>query len=99
MTVDNIELTPHFEQLIARLVESGEYQSASEVLEDGLRMLEESRIEEAAAFGEEFQRLVKEGLGQLERGEGIELHGDQELRDYIQEIADRVCVRHKKRVS
>ncbi len=59
MTVDNIELTPHFQQFITRLVESGEYHDANEVLEDGLRLLEESRIDEAAYEAEAADALLR----------------------------------------
>ena len=37
----NIALTPHFDQFVQSRVESGRYQSASEVVRDGLRLLEE----------------------------------------------------------
>ncbi|MFI5381788.1 MAG: type II toxin-antitoxin system ParD family antitoxin [Tepidisphaerales bacterium] len=37
----NIALTPHFDQFVQSKIESGRYQSASEVVRDGLRLLEE----------------------------------------------------------
>jgi antitoxin ParD1/3/4 len=41
-------LTKRQERLIETLVESGRYQNASEVLRDGLRLVEERQAEEAA---------------------------------------------------
>jgi antitoxin ParD1/3/4 len=37
----NISLTPHFEELVKGKVESGLYNSASEVMREALRLLEE----------------------------------------------------------
>lgn len=39
----NVSLTPAMEQEIEKLVASGEYASASEVLRDGFRLLKERR--------------------------------------------------------
>jgi antitoxin ParD1/3/4 len=39
----NISLTDQLEQFVAEQVKSGEYQSASEVVRDGLRLLAEQR--------------------------------------------------------
>lgn len=37
----NVSLTPHFEEFIQALVGSGKYNSASEVVRDALRLLQE----------------------------------------------------------
>ena len=56
----NVSLTSTLETLVHRLVESGRYKSASEVVRDGLRLLEERE-----SFREikltELRRLVREG--------------------------------------
>lgn len=44
----NIALTKHFEELIARLVESGRYNNSSEVVRAGLRILDAAEREQAA---------------------------------------------------
>lgn len=47
----NVALTKHFEALIARLVKSGRYNNASEVVRAGLRSLEaEERAHALLAF-------------------------------------------------
>ena len=38
----NVSLTPHLEALVQRKVESGLYGSASEVMREALRLLEEA---------------------------------------------------------
>jgi antitoxin ParD1/3/4 len=54
----SVVLTPHFEKLIAGMIAEGEYSSASEVVREGLRLLEARRTEievlrEALREGEE----------------------------------------------
>jgi antitoxin ParD1/3/4 len=48
MPTRNVVLTDHQQQLIESLVDSGRYQNASEVLRDGLRMVEQREAEDAA---------------------------------------------------
>lgn len=60
----NISLTPHFEELVKGKVESGLYTSASEVMREALRLLEEydqlraRRLEE---LRHEIQRGIDSG--------------------------------------
>ena len=46
MPTRNVVLTKHQEKLIETLVGSGRYQNASEVLRDGLRLLEHEQSSE-----------------------------------------------------
>jgi len=67
-------LTPELEELIAQKVQSGRYTTASEVIREALRLLEEHdeiRQKRLAAIREKIDR----GLEQLDNGEGIP--GDQ----------------------
>ena len=66
----NIALTPHFEHLVKAKVSSGRYESASEVVREGLRLLEE-RDEQQANLAE-LQRDVEAGWQQSERGEVVD---------------------------
>jgi antitoxin ParD1/3/4 len=66
----NVSLTPELEELISQKVQSGRYTSASEVIREALRLLEEQdqlRQKRLAAIRQE----IDEGLTQLDRGEGI----------------------------
>jgi antitoxin ParD1/3/4 len=70
----NVSLTPELEKLVTQKVESGLYQSASEVIREGLRLLDDhDRLREFHL--DEVRKKIKIGLDQLDRGEGIP--GDQ----------------------
>lgn len=67
----NVSLTAELEALIAERVESGRYLSASEVVREGLRLLEErDRFRDEALTG--VRRKIEEGLASLEEGERID---------------------------
>jgi len=66
----NVSLTPELEKLVASKVESGRYQSASEVIREGLRLLDDQdRLRELHLS--EVKKKIQTGLDQLNRGEGI----------------------------
>lgn len=64
----NISLTPELEQLIHQKLTSGRYQSASEVVREALRLLEE-RDQLRALRLEELRSEIRVGIEQADRGE------------------------------
>ena len=72
----------HFEAMIKRLVDSGRYASASEVMRDGLRLLEEQeqlyqiRLE---ALREEIQKGLDSGPSEPWDAEDIKAEGRRRL--------------------
>ncbi len=66
----NIHLGETFDNFVAELIESGLYQSQSEVIREGLRLLKE-REDLRKLKLETLRREVQIGLDQLDRGEGI----------------------------
>ena len=63
----NVALTPHLAKFVDDLVESGTYNSASEVVRDGLRELQRRKHADQLT---EIQARVGTGLDELDRGEG-----------------------------
>lgn len=57
----NVSLTPHLEKLVKNKVDSGLYGSASEVMREALRLLEE-RDRRHALRVEELRAEIKKGL-------------------------------------
>jgi antitoxin ParD1/3/4 len=69
----NISLNPHFESLIQTKVESGLYNSASEVVREALRLMEErDQLRELRL--EELRREIQKGI---DSGESTPLDMDE----------------------
>jgi len=67
----NVSLTPELEKFVSAKVESGRYNSASEVVREALRLLEEhdsARAAQLLEFNEELGRR----LTSLDRGEVVD---------------------------
>jgi antitoxin ParD1/3/4 len=80
----NVSLTPELEKLVQEKVASGLYQTASEVIREGLRLLKERDDRQTAALRE----AIQEGLTQLETGKYQE-YTDATLADLTQAVKDR----------
>jgi antitoxin ParD1/3/4 len=66
----NISLTPELEQMVDDRVKSGRYASASEVIREGLRLLEEQEQLKQQRLAD-VRRKIDRGIEQLDRGEGV----------------------------
>jgi len=66
----NVSLTPELEQFVSAKVESGRYNSASEVVREALRLLEEFDSARAARLAE-FNGELGRRLASLDRGESL----------------------------
>jgi antitoxin ParD1/3/4 len=67
----NVHLTPELERLVQDKVKSGRYNSASEVVREALRLLEENDQIRRMRI-QEMRRKIQEGWDSLRRGEGID---------------------------
>lgn len=88
MATRNVVLTDHLEKVVNDLVLSGRYQNASEVLREGLRLLEKREAEEAAKL-EALRHATSLGLMDLETGRFVEISGD-ELGGLLDDIGNQV---------
>lgn len=66
----NVSLTPALEKFVAQKVQSGLYQTASEVIREGLRLLEERDALQQARL-DDIRQAIQDGNAQLVRGEGL----------------------------
>jgi antitoxin ParD1/3/4 len=85
----NVSLSPELEQLVNRKVSSGLYQTTSEVVREGLRLLIE-RDQRAKSL----RRDIRAGFAAVARGEYTDHDGTT-----IQRLADRVKSRGRKRLA
>lgn len=86
----NVSLTPELEQFVKNKVEKGRYNSASEVVREALRMLEDAEKARAAQLAE-FHANVDRRLASLDRGESVD---GSTLRKQLRQRSDE---RRKKR--
>lgn len=67
----NVSLTPELEKFVNSKVVSGRYNSASEVVREALRLLEEHDLARAAQLAE-FNEELGRRLAALDRGETVD---------------------------
>jgi antitoxin ParD1/3/4 len=67
----NVSLTPELEQFVESRVASGRYRTASDVVREGLRLLEEREQARETAL-EELRGKIRRGVEQADRGELLE---------------------------
>lgn len=89
MPTRNVVLTDHQEELIDSLVGSGRYQNASEVLREGLRLVEQREAEDAARV-RVLREAANAGFSALDRGEFKEFASIDDLQTYLNAVSDRI---------
>jgi antitoxin ParD1/3/4 len=67
----SVSFTPHQADFLAECVATGRYQSTSEVVREGIRLLEDRQKRRQAELLQ-LQMLVKEGADQLDQGQVID---------------------------
>ncbi|MFT4195794.1 type II toxin-antitoxin system ParD family antitoxin [Ottowia sp.] len=80
MPTRNVVITDRQAAFIEQLVVGGEYQNASEVLREGLRLVEERRAAHAAKL-EALRAAVQVGIHAIEAGDFTEFESAQVLAD------------------
>lgn len=91
MPTRNVVLTDHQSDFVEELVSTGRYQNASEVLRDGLRLVEQREREDAAKLAA-LRSAVGAGLSDLAAGRSIEIDDDG-LEDYLARLGERAATR------
>jgi antitoxin ParD1/3/4 len=85
----NVNLTEHLDRFIEAGISSGRFSNASEVVREGLRLLEQREQEDQAKL-EWLRAAAKEGFDRLDRGEGIEFESMDEFAAYVDQIGEEV---------
>lgn len=75
MPTRNVVLTEHQQQFIETLVETGRYQNASEVLREGLRLVEQREREDALKL-EALRQAAQVGLADLSAGRFVDVQAE-----------------------
>ena len=81
----NVSLTPELERLVNLKVQSGRYNSASEVVREALRMME-ARDQLQALHRDEIRKKIAAGMTSLRAGKGVD--GEACLAELDAELAE-----------
>ncbi len=85
MPTRNVNLTDHFDRFIEVEVKSGRYSNASEVVREALRLMERRKQEDRVKL-KWLRGAVKEGLDEIDGGEGREFGSVDELEQHIDQL-------------
>ncbi len=88
----NVHLTPELEQLVHAKVQSGRYNSASEVVREALRIMEQ-RDEVRSIQLQELRNRMDRALAESARGEG------KDGEEFMQEMLDELDAGHQHKVG
>ena len=84
----NVSLTPELESMVNKKVKTGLYNSASEVVREALRLLEEQdRIKEIRL--EELRKEIIKAEQQIKNGQFREIKSKAEMREFVEGISRR----------
>lgn len=95
MATIHVELTEHFRQFVDSQVANGRFQDASQVLYEGLRLLEE-RVDANRDKLEQLRELAEEGFRELDQGLGISISSRAELDALLQGLLQAAQLRVEK---
>ncbi|WP_428310750.1 type II toxin-antitoxin system ParD family antitoxin [Hydrocarboniphaga sp.] len=84
MPTRNVVLSDHQHALVESLVQSGSYQNASEVLREGLRLIEQRERLDAAKL-KVLQQAANQGWDDIAAGRYVDVANDQ-LADFIRAL-------------
>jgi antitoxin ParD1/3/4 len=89
MPTRNVVLSEHQQELVETLVQSGRYQNASEVLRDGLRLIEQrERIGQAKLKA--LKQAARQGWADVSAGRYADISDDQ-LEEFVGQLGRRAA--------
>lgn len=88
MPTRNVVLTDRHETLIEALLQSGRYQNASEIVREGLRLVENRWVDEATKL-DALQTAADLGIAAIERGAFKQFADASSLSAHLGAVADK----------
>ncbi|MEI9813501.1 MAG: type II toxin-antitoxin system ParD family antitoxin [Acidobacteriota bacterium] len=85
MPTRNVNLTEHLDRFVDARVSSGRFSNASEVVREGLRLLEQREREDRAKI-EWLRSAAKEGIDSMEQGDYTALNTASEMKTFLGKI-------------
>ena len=94
MPTRNVNLTEHFNAFIEDKIHSGHFSNASEVVREGLRLLEQREAEDQAKLAW-LRAAYQEAIDELDRGEGIEFESVGDLSAFLDQTFEEVVAEQR----
>lgn len=88
MPTRNVVLTEHQTQLVERLVSTGRYQNASEVLREGLRLIEDREAQNTARL-HALREAARVGMADIDSGRFLSFESPAALSRHLTAKAHR----------
>ena len=95
MPTRNVSLTREQDAFIAKVVEAGEYQNASEAMRDALRVLQQRRREDSLRLAA-LRAEIAAGIRALDQGDFVEVEV-ADLERYLARLTPRRRTRKRAR--
>ncbi len=95
-TTRDFQLTEQLSHYIDSIVASGQYEDASEIVREALRLLRQKDQEHQAKL-EMLKNAVQKGLDQIQKGEGIVLENREARSRYFDDVERRVAAKAQGR--
>jgi len=89
MPTRNVHLTDRFDEFIEENVRSGRFSNASEMVREGLRLLEQREKEDEAKL-EWLRAAAKEGFDAIDRGDYRSFDSREEIAAYLHNLGEEV---------
>ncbi len=96
MPTRNVVLTDHQAELVERLVREGRYQNASEVMREGLRLVEDKE-EDVRARVKALREAARIGIADIEDGRYRTFGSAADLGRHLGTVRDRVLAKKPER--
>jgi antitoxin ParD1/3/4 len=95
MPTRNVVLTDHQADLVEKLVDSGRYQNASEVLREGLRLVEQREAEDRAKI-KALRAAAQIGLDAIAAGRFRRFDDKASLSKHLEALTEKAIGRARK---
>lgn len=92
MPTRNVVLTDHQAKMVERLVASGRYQNASEVLREGLRLVEQREAEDEARLVA-LRAAIRVGIEDIEAGRYKAFETPEAIHEYLSQLSEEIIGR------
>lgn len=89
MPTRNVVLSEHQHDLVEALVESGRYQNASEVLREGLRLIEQRERLEATKL-KALREAADQGWAAIAAGDYTDI-GEDQIESFIDQLSEQAA--------